>query len=60
MIGVRDLSVPIGVRKPTSHIWIKIIESPMPSVGEAAISKVILISGVVEFLVGEIINLGIS
>ena len=60
MIRIRDSSLPIGARKLVSLIWIRIIESSMPSIGYVVISKVvILISGVIELLIGEV-NLGMS
>jgi len=61
MIRVWDSSFPVRVRKLVSPIWIRISESFMPSIDWAAISKIIiLIIGVVELLVREFVNLGIS
>ena len=61
MIRVRDFILLSRVRESASAIWIRISESPMPSVGWAVISKVIiLIIGVVELLVRKFINLEIS
>ena len=60
MIRVRNSSLAIGVRKPVSPIWIRISESLMTFKSWAVIFKVILTNRVVELLVGEVINLGMS